>query len=880
MRAVWHLAINSLAGRKLRTSLLVFALTLSTALIVSVCAAAGTMQASVVQWLGQMTGLTDMYVAHAFGGKVPEPFLHEVRVWEGVQLASPRFETTAKLLIPSNHFNMPVVTVGVDPALDEQIHPRAIALGRSVERRGEVVIDEVIAHTLDVTVGAEMQLRAEVAPSMIRSLVRTLLRGGDSPETAPQLIVVDVVVVGISERPTLPVMQRPMAMVAIDDAWALVGSTAEVSRIDVVLDDGVTLEDMQAAHSDALPVGVQLTPTPANSSGVKAQIRANRLMLLLLTLLVFLSASFMIVTGLTTSVIERLHELAVLRCVGASRLQIAASQLLAGLLLGVMGVVLGAPLGMAMAFMMYRRYSEMLLAGFRPDTLATSLAIAVALLSAVVAAIYPAFRASRVQPLSALAARSRQPTRAGVLWCAAAGLLLIAFALAVVALPLDSNTSAWTFMFVGIAPLFVGTFLLSAPFLVLLAKLLTRPIAFVLRVPRELLQQSVLGTPYRHGFTGGALMVGLALLVFLWMGSRSVMGQWFEQMRIPDGFVCKTGFMGLVPMTEVELADLRDVPGVTGTCATAAFPVSAPGAQFGVSEFAPRMTLYVSFEPEALFRMAKIDWLQGDEASALEMLEAGRAVIVSREYLEAHGLGVGDKLTLDTPADGQIDFDIAGVIASQGLEVVVQRFGIHRYYNDASIASVFGPRRDAIRYFNNDQANLILLSFDPDVDDRVMLSNVRRAVPGSVVGSARQIRRQVGRIVNRIVRVSSSVALVTLLIACVGVGNIIIANIAARKFEYGVLRAVGAQRWLVGRIVLGETVLLSLAGSVCGCMLGVMLALILRVFHRRLLGVVYQPLVPWDVIAWGTAVAVGLALLAAMPAVWRLVRTRPRAMLA
>lgn len=883
MRSVWHLAINSLAGRKLRTALLVLAITLSTTLIIGVCAAAGTMQASVQAWLGQMTGLTDMYVSHAYGGRVPTAFIEDVRQWDGVEIASPRFETTAKLLVPSNYFNMPVVAVGVDPVLDAQVHPVSLAEGRAIERRGEAVIDEAVARTLDVGVGDDLQLRSELSRSRIGNFGRMLLRGltggGATESDEPQIIIVEVRIVGILERPSLPIMQRPMAMVAIDDAWSLVGTTAELSRIDVVLRDGVSLDAMQAAHNAALPAGTKLMPTPANSSGIKSQIRANRLMLLLLTLLVFLSSSFMIVTGLTTSVIERLHELAVLRCIGASRMQIALSQLLSGLLLSVMGILIGGPLGMFLAWRMFVRYAEMLPAGFKPDLPATAAAVGVALLSGLLAAAYPAIRASNVQPLSALAARSQQPTRRGIAWCTAVALMLIGFAWFVLVLPIDPSVSAWVFMVLGMGPLFIGMFLLSVPLLVLLATLLAAPISLALRVPSELLKQSVLGTPYRHGFTGGALMVGVALLVFLSMGSRSVMSQWFEQMRIPDGFACKSGFMGLLPMTDAELAALRDAAGVTEVCATAAFPVTAPGAQFGVKELSPRMTLYVSFEPDSFFRMARIDWLQGDEATATKRLNEGRALLVSREYLEAHGLGLGDQLTLETP-QGPVDFDIAGVIASQGLEVVVQRFGIHRYYNEASIASVFGPRQDAIRYFNNDQANLMLLSFDPAVDDRQVQSNIRKAVPGAVTGSARQIRRQVERIVNRVVTVASTVALGTLLIACFGVGNIIIANIASRRFEYGVLRAVGAQRWLIGRIVLGETVLLALAGSACGCLLGVMLAMMLRVFHHRLLGVVYRPVVPWDVMLWGTAIAVGLALLAAMPAVMRLVWTRPRALLA
>jgi putative ABC transport system permease protein len=212
--------------------------------------------------------------------------------------------------------------------------------------------------------------------------------------------------------------------------------------------------------------------------------------------------------------------------------------------------------------------------------------------------------------------------------------------------------------------------------------------------------------------------------------------------------------------------------------------------------------------------------------------------------------------------------------------MAVQFFGIQRAYSDTAISCVFGSRQDASRYFGIDSVNLVLLSFDPGTSDAQILKSIEQNVPGTRFGSSRQIRSEVQAAAQHVMDVGSTAALATLFIAAIGVGNLIIANIASRRFEYGVLRSVGAGRFLLARLVGAETLIIALAACVVGTALGLQLAWIGQSFHQRILGISYTPQLAWDRVFQGSSVVVCLALVAAFPAIVRLVFTPPRSLIA
>jgi putative ABC transport system permease protein len=110
--------------------------------------------------------------------------------------------------------------------------------------------------------------------------------------------------------------------------------------------------------------------------------------------------------------------------------------------------------------------------------------------------------------------------------------------------------------------------------------------------------------------------------------------------------------------------------------------------------------------------------------------------------------------------------------------------------------------------------------------------------------------------------VTSAVALV---IGAVGILNTMIMSVYERTKEIGILRAIGWRRWLIVRMILVESLLLSVAGGVVGTLIAVVLT---RVVSKMpaVSGMVEAELAPWVIfLGLGIALVVGV-LGAAYPA--------------
>lgn len=695
-----------------------------------------------------------------------------------------------------------------------------------------------------------------------------------SPDALSSLIgkPAKLTIVGVCAPP--PFGGRGRIFTSIDTLSTILLASNQLSQIDLSLAPGVDPQAFAERQQRELPETLILQTTAKVTSGLDQNIQASRLGLVFATLMAFFAAGFIIATAMTTAVAERTRELAILRCVGAFRALLVESQLAAGAILGLLGAAIGVPLGVLLAAALVRGLREQIEVWLSVPWWGLALAAFGSILCGLLGAAFPAYLASRVSPLEALASRARTPHPRGWVWFLAVALLAACAHFSIATFVPNAQWRFWLYVTVGVPLHFLAYFSLAIPVLLLVTRALAKPLSALLRLPPSIVSRTIRGTPYRFGFTAGSMMLGLSLLVGIWTQGSAIQRDWLGRLEFPDAFV--TG-LNLSPESQKRLEALGVVE---RTCAITLQQVETDS--FGVHALQRYRSTFIAFEPRAFFSMAKPLWIEGNEKDAIEQLERGGAIIVAREFQVARKVHVGDTFTCRLHGREHA-FTIAGVVTSPGLEVVSQFFAVGQDFADQSLHAVFGSRKDLSEKFGSDAIHLIQVALKPGVDDAAAVETIRETLSDAGIldaGSGRAVKNEILKFVRGGLVAASGVAVVAMLIAGFGVANLIIAGITARQFEFGVLEAVGASRGLVVRLVLAEAALVAATAAVVGTLMGIQGVWAVQRLDQALFGIelhLRPPLLPLA-IGWGVTLVMTLG--SAAPAVLALARKHPRELLA
>lgn len=908
MRGVLLLARGGLTARPVRTLLLTMAVALSSALVAAVACAMGSVNASVRHQLEQSLGTAEARVRPiARGGLIDPSVVAVVAGWPEVQRATARSNTACSVTFDTTLFAIedgtptPRTTAlraqtmleGGGPATFERV---PLLEGRMPTAPSEVVIDALLAERLS---GAYATQPASDRRAFALSGADVAYLGFPAPDTptAPtaeeaeayharvgprpgdRLKVVklfgpgpELRIVGVAEAP--PLGGRPRAFALLETVDAVRGRGAGLTEIELELREGVDAEAFIEARAADVGTRLLLQSTERLTTGVERNLASNRVGFVLASVLAFLAASFIILTGLTTGLAEQQRALAMVRAIGGARKQLAAAQLLTGTGVGVLGGLLGTPLGVGLAYTLTLVFPDRFPAGMVVPPVTLSVASIGALCAGVMGGTWPAIQAARLSPLEALATRARPVRTSAVIKTAAGAVFCLGVMTTTVAGPDDGNVAFWGYATVGAPMLMTGWFLACVPLLVVLAAATSPLIGRVLRLPPGLLGRTLRATPFRHGFTAGAMMVGLALLVSLWTNGGAFMRDWVGRIRFPDAFVS-----GLrLPAEVQELTE--SVPGVRATSAISIQDVKVD--TFGIEGLSTYSTKFVAFEPGPFFDIVAVEWVEGDLDSATPALDEGGSIIIAEEFRVARGLGMGDSLTCVGPDGEPHEFEIAGVVRAPGLAMVSVYFDFGESVTQQSLHYVFGSRRDMVELFGNDTIEVLAVDIDDDVPDEVAIPAIWDATAGAGVlnvGSGRTIKAELIDFVASTLVVFSAVAIGSMLIACFGVANLVVAGIEARRFEFGVLRAIGSSRGLIVRLIIGELLVVALTACIAGTAMGLHGAWAGQMLNRVLIGLDMRVVPPIGPIVVGWVFVVTLTLAAGTPAVVRLSRRKPRELL-
>lgn len=913
MGSALRLAVRGLQARRKRTALLVAAVALSALLIAAVSTAMVSIQGSLTERIASTIGRSDVIVkAGSTGQAIDEAWIERARAWPGVELVSGRVESSLSLRetvelyrpvgdnaeLSSLVRTQTLVTAmgnGFDAGQLDRVRPIRIVNGRLPEAEDEIAIDTLLAERLagrrgesgamggaiamrDVLLNQSERLGGESVDARTAEKFneRVTIEVGDSIEQVTGILRrrgAVLKVVGIVEPP--PLGGRPQAYLTRESLAELAGMAGRVTAVEVLLADGVDAEAFAEQRKAELGTDerVIVQTTAKVTSGLNKNMRSSRIGMVLASAIAFLSASFIIMTGLTVDVAEKQRELAVLRCIGGRRGQLAQSQILTGLFIGGLGAVIGTPVGVVLCGLLMFVLRDQLRAGLVLSWWPVVLAGVGAVGAGLIGALWPAWKAASTSPLKALSPRSSAVRRRSVVSVGVIGLVCIGVQIVTVSLPTDGDTAFYLYVLIGLPAMFVGYFLIGVPGVLIAARVCGGVLSRALGLPAMMLRRTIEQTPYRFGFTAGAMMGGLALMVSIWTQGGAVMRDWLGNLKFPDAFVSG---IALAPEAQQKLDEM---PFVTGTCAITLHPVETDA--FGVSGLTSYKSTFIAFEPEVFFDLAELTFVEGDEETAKRRLIEGGAIMVAREFQVAQGLGVGDSFVC---RDRGIEhtFEIVGVVTSPGLDIVSKFFNIGEEYAEQAIHAVFGSRRDMIERFGNESINLIQVELDKDFDDGEAIDIIRRDLFAYGImdaGSGRAIKEQLRFVLGGAIGASTIVGVCAMIVACFGVANLIAAGIEARRFELGVLRSIGAQRGLLLRMVVGEALIIALVACILGTAMGYQGAWAGRRMNEMIMGLELKAHLPIVGTGLGWVLVTLITIGAALPAGYLVMRTSPRALL-
>lgn len=255
-------------------------------------------------------------------------FLPRVEALPGVRAAAPRLEFPT--LIRSAYIADAARARGVDPALEDKVSniPTAIALGRMLEKPGEVVLGQQLAERLDVRLGERIVLDT-------------------SALAGPQALGLQVV--GLVKSGIAPV-DRGTVLVHIQDARVLTGlQTATGVALDVTR--GQEARIAQALQS-VLPPNLRAYDLTQLLGGLSSAIGTKQSSIFFIGMIFSLFAALAVTSTVLVSVLERTREFGMMGAVGMPPARLAAMVTLETVFATSLGWAVGLVLGYALNYWM------------------------------------------------------------------------------------------------------------------------------------------------------------------------------------------------------------------------------------------------------------------------------------------------------------------------------------------------------------------------------------------------------------------------------------------------------------------------------------------------------------------------------------------------
>lgn len=610
-----------------------------------------------------------------------------------------------------------------------------------------------------------------------------------------------------------PLGGATLAGFTLVEARRLTDKPGRFDEIAIAAEEGVAAEELARRVGAVLPDDLAAS-TGSQAAGSEAGEIKDAFGFLTIALMVFAGiavfvGAFLIFNTFSITIAQRTREYAMLRTLGASSRQVLAAVLLEAALIGLLASLLGVVGGFGFVEALRALFglfgSELPTSGLVLSPTTIGIPIAIGTGATVASALFPAIRATRVAPLEALretggavAAGERRRRRTRLIVAAA----MVALGAALILRGLfgsDGIGAALGQLGLGLVLVFVGVALLGDRFVPPLASAIGWPLerlrGFTGRLARENSQRQ----PARTATTAAALMIGVALVVFVGVFSSSLRASVDETLeRQFAGDVAILHLDGFSPIAPRIAGELREVEGIGAVAAFAITPAR-------IEEVGEETTIN-GIEPDVA-AIANLDWVEGSDELLAELGEEG--ALVEESWAEDRGVAIGDRLTITGP---------------DGRQVMVTAVGSVRDQAGLVVPNLAVPRRTLRERLGASDDFLTFAGFAPGADPEATRERVDALLderfPNARARSQGELEGEWGGEIDQLIAMIYVLLGLSVLVSMFGVVNTLSLTILERTRELGMLRAIGTSRSQVRRMVRYETVVTVLLGTIVGAAIG------------------------------------------------------------
>jgi putative ABC transport system permease protein len=801
---VINVTLRGLLGRKLRATLTAIAIVLGVAMISGTYVLTDTIKAAFSTVFTEVYKNTDAVITgeSAIGGNqndgvvppsLPESLLAQVRGLPGVALAEGGVSDEARLI---NHKGKvisrggsPNLAFSVNPKGDQRFNPLVLTDGRWPSGPHEIAIDTKTASANDFHVGETIGAISRGPEEQFR-IVGLARFGGLSSIGGATMAIFD-----------LPTAQR------------FFNKQGELDSIGVAAKPNVSPAELVGQIRPLLPETAQVRTgqdeAKKQTSDTNGFLNILQYFLLAFGFVALFVGIFVIANTMGITVAQRMRELATLRTLGATRRQVYWSVVLEAFAIGVIASVIGLFLGLGLAKVLNQIFIwfgiDLPQVGTVFATRTVVVALVVGILVTLIAAVRPALRATRVEPIAAVREGAVLPpsrlARFGPY--IAVAVIAGAVALMLVGLFVGGISTKLRLLCLGIGALavFVGVAMLAPTLVPSIARVLGWPAARFGGAAGSLARGNSIRNPSRTASTASALMIGLTLVTLvavLAAGLKTTFEGSVDKLFVAD--YALTSENGFTPTSIASEQALRGVPGVDVVSGVRAGEGRVFGDRIGVTAVEPNVGTVIDLK-----------WKEGSPSTPARLGRDG--AFVAKEYAKDHQLHVGSTFDLETPTGGRLALVLRGI------------------FDPPKGGSPFGDVTISVARFDHEYANPQNLFTFVDTKGGATDENTKtleRALaryPDAKIQTKSEFVHNQERGINLLLQLLYVLLSLSIIISLFGIVNTLVLTVFERTREIGMLRAVGMTRRQVRNMIRHESIITALLGAALAIPVGIVLAL-------------------------------------------------------